>query len=283
MSMKQINNFKDGQSTMEREKRELDDIFGALSQQLKTLPTAPDVLESLEARINNRIQASLDKHAGLRTIRSRAGTWLNLIAGIRYKPLWQSREGNSVLIEFAPGASLPVHRHSHMEEGIVLSGSLQLDDLELLPFDYHLSPQGSHHGQITSKDGGLAFLRGSSVGEGLAMFKEVMGGLLPKNSKVSASVRSNEGGWTQVQDGFYKKELWSDGIISSQFYRLEPGAFLEGHWHPLDEECMILNGEIFLGDILLQEGDYHWAPKGSRHLDIMSETGALLFVRGAAD
>ena len=45
---------------------------------------------------------------------------------------------------------------------------------------------------------------------------------------------------------------------------------------------MVLSGEIFLGDILLQEGDYHIAPAGTEHLELFSDTGALFYVRGAA-
>jgi hypothetical protein len=43
----------------------------------------------------------------------------------------------------------------------------------------------------------------------------------------------------------------------------------------------MLSGDIFLGDILVQEGDYHLAPAGTEHLEIFSDTGALLYVRGA--
>jgi len=80
----------------------------------------------------------------------------------------------------------------------------------------------------------------------------------------------------------YVKECWTDGTITSRLCRLEAGACLDGHDHPHDEECMMLSGDIFLGDILLQAGDYQIASAGSQHLEISSDTGALLFVRGAA-
>ena len=46
--------------------------------------------------------------------------------------------------------------------------------------------------------------------------------------------------------------------------------------HPVDEECMMLSGEVFLGDILLQAGDYQHAPAGSEHLEMFSDTGAVI-------
>lgn len=57
---------------------------------------------------------------------------------------------------------------------------------------------------------------------------------------------------------------------------------MEGHPHPFDEEIMVLSGEVFLGDILVQQGDYQIASAGSEHLEMSSDTGCLLFVRGAA-
>ena len=50
-----------------------------------------------------------------------------------------------------------------------------------------------------------------------------------------------------------------------------------------DEECMMLQGEVFLGDILLRAGEYQLAPAGSLHGDVYSDVGATLFVRGARD
>ncbi len=256
-------------------------VFAALSGQLNTILPKQPMADALEKRLHNRIHASLAKHAGLVTVRSRQGIWQKLTKGIRYKPLWQSVLGNSVLIEFSPGVALPLHRHNYLEEGIVLSGSLQVDDAVLNPFDYHISPAGSHHGHISSKDGGVAFLRGSSVGEAFSMVKEVLGGLLPKNQLTSLSIKANESDWVEVQDGVFKKDLCIDGETSSRFFRLESDTTMAGHPHSLDEECMMLSGDLFFGDILLQAGDYQLTPKGSGHLDIYTDTGALFFIRGA--
>ena len=114
------------------------------------------------------------------------------------------------------------------------------------------------------------------------MFKEVLGGFLPNNHKQNESILAGESGWIEIQNGVHQKNLWTDGIVVSRFFRLEAGTRMNGHYHSLDEECMMLSGDIFLGDILLQSGDYHIAPAGTEHLEIFSDTGALLLVRGAA-
>ncbi len=264
------------------EAREQAEVIELLSGHLVATTPSRLLLDSLERRLEERIQDSVAKHLGLRTVRFREGIWRELIAGIRYKPLWECAQGNSVLVEFAPGSALPLHRHNYLEEGIVLTGSLQMDDLELNQFDYHVSPAGSRHGRIRSEHGALAYLRGSSLGRPWAMFKEMLGGLLPNRPKESESIFSSETGWVEVQDGLYQKELWTDGTVASRFFRIAAGIRLAGHHHPLDAEYMMLSGDIFLGDILLQGGDYHIAPAGTQHLEIFSDTGALFYVRGAA-
>ncbi len=256
-------------------------VFELLSEHLIVVPPSQTLLDSMGKRLENRIQSSIAKHAGLRTIRSRDGVWSDLVSGIRYKPLWDSPQGNSVLVEFAPGSALPLHRHNYLEEGIILSGGLQLDDLELTQFDYHVSPAGSHHGRIQSKQGALAYLRGTSLGQSLSMIKEMLGGLLPNNHKVSESILSGENGWIEIHAGVFQKNLWTDGTVASRFFRLEAGAHINGYNHPVDEECMMLSGEIFMGDILLQAGDYQHAPAGSEHIEMSTDAGAVLFVRGA--
>jgi len=53
------------------------------------------------------------------------------------------------------------------------------------------------------------------------------------------------------------------------------------HVHGQDEECMVLEGEVRIGDLVVRAGAYHLAPRGVAHEPISSEHGALLFLRGA--
>lgn len=248
-------------------------------------PIIPEAqrLKSISSRLDQRVADSVAEHAGLLTVRGKDGVWQNLKEGIRTKRLWQGPEGNSVLIEFAPGACLPVHRHNWVEEGIVLKGGLQMGDLNLGVFDYHLSPEGSRHDRIQSRQGALAYLRGTAIGHTPSVLREILGGLLPFKGGVAKTIFFNDAGWEQIAPGVLKKDLSSDGIIASRFFRLEPGSKVAGHPHLQNEECMMLSGELFLGDILLRAGEYQLAPVGSYHGEVSTDIGALLFVRGAAD
>ena len=60
---------------------------------------------------------------------------------------------------------------------------------------------------------------------------------------------------------------------------MAPGATLPPREHITDEECLMLEGEVMVGDIRLSAGDYHFAQKGSQHGLATTQTGGLAFLR----
>ena len=93
------------------------------------------------------------------------------------------------------------------------------------------------------------------------------------------TVRTNEGDGVPLARDIAVKMLDDDGAMQSFLLRLGPGARLPAHDHPGDEVCVILEGTVRLGDVEVSAGDYHMAPAGSRHGDLSSDTGAVLFIR----
>ena len=249
---------------------------------LAPIALPPGAAGGLRSRLLQRVGDSARRHAGLITVRTGDGVWRRLLKGVRSKLLHDGAEGTSVLIELAAGAVLPVHRHQHLEEGIVLRGSLQLGDLNLVPGDYHVSPPGSRHGRISSRSGGLAYLRGSSLGHTRAALGELIGGLLPGAGPAAHTVLAADDDWQTIADGVEQKILWRAGDVVSRFYRLAAGSHLPAHAHAHEEECMLLAGDAYFGDILVRAGEFHLAPAGSAHGEISSEHGAVAFVRGHA-
>jgi len=63
--------------------------------------------------------------------------------------------------------------------------------------------------------------------------------------------------------------------------RLTPGATFRPHGHDLDEECLVLEGELRFGDLILRAGDFHLARKGHHHPLASSPSGCLLYISGA--
>ncbi|MDQ7017278.1 MAG: cupin domain-containing protein [Gammaproteobacteria bacterium] len=95
------------------------------------------------------------------------------------------------------------------------------------------------------------------------------------------TVRSDEGRWIKIARGVTMKNLYADKKAKTRSFllKLEPGASLPEHEHFADEECVVLEGEVRLGDVVVRAGDYHLAPQGVAHGVVSSKTGALLFLR----
>lgn len=97
----------------------------------------------------------------------------------------------------------------------------------------------------------------------------------------SLTIRSDEGDWLQLFEGVFKKTLLIDEQehMESYLLRIAPGAACPSHSHTKTEECLVMEGEMIIGEARFRAGDYHAAPAKIPHLPIRSETGVLLFVR----
>lgn len=60
--------------------------------------------------------------------------------------------------------------------------------------------------------------------------------------------------------------------------RMAAGAAYPSHNHGGPEQCLVLDGDLRVGDEVLKAGDYQFAPEGSRHGVQTTETGCLLFI-----
>lgn len=89
-------------------------------------------------------------------------------------------------------------------------------------------------------------------------------------------------GWQPFGDGVQIKVLHENEGILSYLLKVAPGACLEAHRHPVDEECVVLDGILKVGSqIEVGPGGYHLARAGTLHATIRTETGATVFLRGA--
>lgn len=96
------------------------------------------------------------------------------------------------------------------------------------------------------------------------------------------TVPAGAAGWQPFGDGVQIKVLHESGGILSYLLRFAPGARLDAHRHPVDEECLVLEGVLKVGTrIEVGPGGYHLARAGSLHAGISTDTGATLFLRGA--
>ncbi|CAM4134293.1 cupin domain-containing protein [Roseateles saccharophilus] len=96
------------------------------------------------------------------------------------------------------------------------------------------------------------------------------------------TVPAGAAGWQPFGEGVQIKILHESEGILSYLLRFAPGARLDAHRHPADEECLVLEGVLKVGSrIEVGPGGYHLARAGSLHAGIGTETGATIFLRGA--
>lgn len=92
------------------------------------------------------------------------------------------------------------------------------------------------------------------------------------------TIRKSEGAWTQCLPGLSSKELYDDGRTRTWLARLEREARIPAHLHLGDEECLVLEGVVFLAGERMEQGDYQVARAGSAHSEVYSPTGCVLLI-----
>ena len=99
------------------------------------------------------------------------------------------------------------------------------------------------------------------------------------------TVRAGEMKWYPISPLIEVKMLRQDREQKNQtvLLRLKPGAVIPGHMHAMEEECLVLEGEIKVSGHLVRQGDMHICKPGYAHPDIITETGAVLLVRTEID
>ncbi len=98
------------------------------------------------------------------------------------------------------------------------------------------------------------------------------------------TVQAADPGWQRFLDGIDIKVLHEgdDGVMS-YLLRFAPGAVLGAHRHPVDEECVVLEGSLCIGDdLVVPAGGFHLARRDMLHAPITTVTGATIFLRGAS-
>jgi quercetin dioxygenase-like cupin family protein len=85
--------------------------------------------------------------------------------------------------------------------------------------------------------------------------------------------------WRPINPLVSMQVLHDDGETLSWYARFQPGGRLPAHDHTGDEESLVISGSCYLNDRLMQVGDYQICRSGSRHDNVYSEHGCLLFIR----
>jgi quercetin dioxygenase-like cupin family protein len=97
------------------------------------------------------------------------------------------------------------------------------------------------------------------------------------------TIPADQGVWEAFAPGVTRKLLHVDaeGGWQSMLLRIDPGADVPPHAHPILEECLVLEGAFELDGETVRKGDLHLAFAGHDHGVIASASGALLYIRAA--
>jgi quercetin dioxygenase-like cupin family protein len=97
----------------------------------------------------------------------------------------------------------------------------------------------------------------------------------------SAGLRGDGIGWQIFWPNVWVKVLRQDLHNNKQtaLFRVLPGGVVPACAHPRDEECLVLEGEVFIGEHRVSQGDLHVAGPDACHRDITTRTGAMLMLR----
>ncbi|WP_374432585.1 cupin domain-containing protein [Inhella sp.] len=236
---------------------------GALGAALRESSPVPP---ALGARLLERVRGQRAANAPMLTRRrplhqGQAEAWAE---GVQAHPL----HGGSWLLELAPGARLN-GRGSGALELLVLAGSLDLEDGQALHACGHaLLPPGTP-------------LRAGSAGP-LRLYWREHGAAGPFHAPAVPQLHTPQA-WQPLRPGVEICPLHGEGAAVSLLARFAAGGRVPGHPHGLDEECLMVEGELFLDDLLLPEGGFQFAPAGSLHGDLFADAPCLLFFHGAID
>lgn len=232
----------------------------------------------LRARLLERLAASRTASEVMVTSRMRRLAPTALAPGVTARTLYAAprerllRPGEPLrarLVEWQAGGRWEGPDVACHREWLVLRGAVDVDGQHLGPRDYHAVPAGTASGGVVSTHGALVFVRESSLDAA--------------PGELACTVRDAEAGWPEFAPGIRRRVLWQRDGQAALLYHARPGAAVPAHSHGHDEECLMVQGELFLDDLLLQEGDYQLAPAGTGHRITATDTGVVIYAHGDLD
>lgn len=134
-----------------------DDIQSFLFSGLRPVPIDAAVYSLMLGRTLSRIRGA--SPLSFVTVRTGQGEWHEIVAGVFQKKLFESGKMHACLYRMLPGSSFPAHEHASDEECLCLEGEVNLGGMQIRAGDFHLAPKGLAHGEITTLEGCLLYIR----------------------------------------------------------------------------------------------------------------------------
>ncbi len=242
------------------------------------LPSGADdetPLSRIATQLQRRVEASVGAERGLHTVRVKDTPWSMVVDGLRVRELYRAanpsalRAGEPLSVELwhvAAGfdSAMPADDDRSVE-WLLVHGDIEVDGRVHQAVGCIRDEAGVHARRLRSATGAVLYRR-----------------LGPPASGQSAHWLSDRGEarWEPLLEGVDRWVMWRDATQEAYLIRARAGACAPAHDHLIDEECLVLDGELYFGDQLMRAGDFQLAPAGLHHTVIEAATDALLYQRG---
>jgi len=232
-------------------------------------------LPSLRARLLARVAASARASRAFLTVRGAEGNSEGLADGVFARTLYAAagaarRAGEPTrvrLLTLAPHAQWQRAADGERSEWLLLRGSARLGDAALGALGYRFATAGESCAVEAGAEGARIYLRESAAAP----------------ADVPVVDADAPQAWLDFAPGIRRRLLWTADGEASMLYRADAGASVPQHGHRRDEECLMVEGELFLDDVLLRDGDYQLAPAGTAHASVLADSAAIVFAHGDLD
>jgi len=258
-------------------------VAASIAGELLPVPMGHEQGAMLQRRLFERVRRSVEAHREFTTVRREDGAWSAVAAGVDECVLHESGGIRSLLLRVAAGATVPWSPAAHAEEVLVTEGSLVVDgsatSTTLAPLGQLVVGHASPRRLYAGADGARLYLRCRVVDVEQLPASEARWWIAAQNAALPAAGQAPR--WSRFLPGVDAVDLRTHGGVASMLLRMAPGAVLPDHGHSLDEDCLMVEGEVFLGDVLVRAGDYQIVRAGGHHVGVMSDAGGLFFFHGA--
>jgi hypothetical protein len=260
------------------------DLDACVAAELTPFPIPPLRGTPLERELLERVRRSALAHRGLSTVRREDGRWTTVAPGLRRRALSAAGGMHVDVVKADPHVSIPWSRDALAQETLVVDGTLGVEPDGAPPrllnaLDQVVMGQDTAWRQTAGEEGATLYVRRRTLG--LECLPEAEARWWAAAQDASAADAAPACAWSAFMEGVEAAVLQAHGDVASMLVRIAAGAALPDHAHSLDEDCFMLAGDMFLGDILMRAGDYQLARAGGRHVGISSDMGGLFYFHGA--
>jgi hypothetical protein len=251
-------------------------------------PESPS--QALRHRLSERIRRSVEAHREFHTVRRDQLLWSIGAPGCAEATLTRTEYTHVSLVRLERGTALSWPAGTCAQEILVVEGSVQAEPPNGLAETqgqtlarWSLALRRSEEAGALRATGGPALLYVRQILAPPATLPEPEAAWWSVPAAPLQCIGIEQRRWRDGFEGVQTLALWGTPQIVSMLVRFAPGAGVPDHRHAVHEDCLMLEGSMFLGDILLRAGDYQLAPAGGGHFGEMSDLGGTFFFHGALD